>query len=239
MIIPRSVLQPFSYCAANSLTFGSWERGARALQVVSQLAWVPSLSQGNPGPQKKRWLLVVREWMLSLEVCETTVLILPLFLIQKLLIMTATSWSGCELNNLVKHINACMVQNQPSISNSSLPPHPRLLHMGGTWFIIYVHVVESHVHKDSLIQSPHHADNRTHRMWFLLVKLGHGQLLTIEGERQGGIGLGSDSSLGIRWHSEEFLLWHSALRIWCCLCGSTGSISHSAQWIKDLALMQL
>ena len=37
----------------------------------------------------------------------------------------------------------------------------------------------------------------------------------------------------------EFPLWPSRLRTWCCLCGSEVSLSSLAQWVKDLALLQL
>ena len=43
----------------------------------------------------------------------------------------------------------------------------------------------------------------------------------------------------------EFLLWHSGLRIWHCLCSGLGHcwgigfIPGPARWIKDLALLQL
>ena len=36
----------------------------------------------------------------------------------------------------------------------------------------------------------------------------------------------------------EFPLWHSGLRIWHCLWGSTGLIPGLAQWVKDPALLQ-
>ena len=39
--------------------------------------------------------------------------------------------------------------------------------------------------------------------------------------------------------AQEFLMWHSGLRIWYCLCGSTSVIPGPVQWVKDLALMQL
>ena len=149
---------------------------------------------------------------ISFEVSWTTVLILtdaslPLFLIQKLLMMVSTSWSGCELklNNLVKHVNECMVQNTPSISISSLP----LLSPDRVSCIqevlglscIYI-VIESHVQSDSLIHLPHNRDNQTQRMWSPLVILGHGQVPTKEGGRQKGMGLGSDSSSGKGLHSD-------------------------------------
>lgn len=95
--------------------------------------------------------------------------------------MVSTSWSGCELklNNLVKHVNECMVQNKPSISISSLP----LLSPDRVSCIqevlglscIYI-VIESHVQSDSLIHLPHNRDNQTQTMCSPLVILGHGQV---------------------------------------------------------------
>ena len=46
-------------------------------------------------------------------------------------------------------------------------------------------------------------------------------------------------------HIREFLLWHSGLRIWHCLCSSSGhcwgkgSIPSLVQWVKGLELLQL
>ena len=37
----------------------------------------------------------------------------------------------------------------------------------------------------------------------------------------------------------KFLLQHHGLMIWHCLCHGLGLFSSSAQWVKDLALMQL
>ena len=38
---------------------------------------------------------------------------------------------------------------------------------------------------------------------------------------------------------QEFPLWYSGPRIQYCLCSVAGSISQPAQWVKDLALLQL
>ena len=39
--------------------------------------------------------------------------------------------------------------------------------------------------------------------------------------------------------ASELLLWHSGLRTWYCLCGSTGLTPGQAQQLKDVELPQL
>ena len=60
---------------------------------------------------------------------------------------------------------------------------------------------------------------------------------------QGSSALKISSCNSPQWQAkqenQEYPLWHSRLRIQCCLWGSIGLIPGLVQWVKDIALPQL